>query len=65
MFFADEKNLMDLKIFMFKGSSDLLDWSKDWEYGMAAIGGDSAVFKDKVKQTMKNEHFNYTEETAE
>ena len=66
MFFSDEQNLADLKTFMSKGTTDLFDWSKDWEYGMAALTGSANEFKEKVKQTMKgNENEEDYNETLE
>ena len=50
-FMQDEQNLQDLKEFTSKGVSDLLDYSKDWEYGTKQVGNgtESSSFKDKYK----------------
>ena len=56
IFMQDEKNLEDLKEFTSKGVSDLLDYSKDWEFGALKLGNNTeSSFKEKIKRKMETD----------
>ena len=59
-FCQDEKNLEDLKEFTTKGVSDLLDYSKEWEFGKLKLES----FKDKYSKQNADEEEDNSEQAT-